>query len=231
MIFEDQILNIYKPPGWTSFDIVKKIRNITRIRKVGHAGSLDPFASGVLLIAFSRATKQITTLMNLEKEYLGEIEFGLTTDSLDVTGEVVATYPTHHLTEPEVYATCGQFVGEIEQIPPVYSAIWVNGVRAYHLARSGETVHLQPRRVQIYRLEILDLKLPFLTIKVICSKGTYMRSLARDIGERLHCGGYLKSLVRTRIGEYRLEEALTLSQLMESVTTVKPVIGQNGSLF
>jgi len=203
-------LNINKPAGWSSFDVVKKIRNISHIKKVGHAGTLDPFATGVLLVALGGATKKITSMMDLEKEYLGEIELGKSTDTLDITGQVIETWPTRHICAEEVNRVCQQFVGEIEQVPPQYSAIQINGVRAYHLARSGENVALTPRKVTIYSLDILTFENPFIKIRVRCSKGTYIRALARDIGKMLGTGGYLKSLVRTRIGGYQIENSISV---------------------
>jgi len=210
---EQGILNINKPEDWTSYDVVRKIKKLTRIQKVGHAGTLDPFATGVLLLALEKATKQISALMDLEKEYIGRIELGVVTDSLDVTGKVLQTYPTYKLTPTAIEKTCKAFIGEIEQVPPAYSAVKINGVRAYQLARAGKAVPLKPRRIKILELAILDIQIPFVTIKVVCSKGTYIRALARDIGEKLNTGGYLKSLVRTRIGQYRIEDALTIEQI------------------
>lgn len=207
---EGSFLNINKPAGWSSFDVVKKIRGISHIKKVGHAGTLDPFATGVLLIALGGATKKITSMMELEKEYLGEIELGISTDTLDVTGQVIEKLPTSHISVEDVHRVCQHFVGEIEQIPPKYSAIQINGVRAYHLARSGENVELTARKVTIYAFDILNFENPFIKIRVRCSKGTYIRAIARDIGEMLGTGGYLKSLVRTRIGAFKIEDSISV---------------------
>lgn len=221
IVFENSIFSINKPQDWTSFDVVKKIRSLTKIRKVGHAGTLDPFASGVLLIATAKATKQISTLMDLEKEYIGEIVLGIETDTLDRTGEIVKTTPVGGLTRSQVEMVVSQFTGIINQLPPAFSAIKVNGVRAYKLARKGKTVTLKPRQVQIYSLEILDITFPILKIKVVCSKGTYIRALARDIGNTLGTGGHLQSLTRTRIGNFKIEDAFLIEEFAQKILVEK----------
>lgn len=219
------LLNFYKPAGWTSFDVVKKVRNISRIKKVGHAGTLDPFATGVLLVALGRATKQISTIMELDKEYVGEVELGVRTDTLDVTGKIIEELPTKHVSATEITNISRQFVGEIEQIPPKYSAIQINGVRAYQLARKGKKVELKPRKIKIFSFEILSFENPLIKIKVACSKGTYIRAIARDIGKILGTGAYLKSLVRTRIGSYRVEDAISMQDFVEMMKIQQHVSG------
>ncbi|MBN2093674.1 tRNA pseudouridine(55) synthase TruB [candidate division KSB1 bacterium] len=215
------ILNLFKAPGWTSFDVVRKITYITRIKKVGHAGTLDPFASGVLLITLGRATKQITRLQELEKEYVCEIQLGTVTDTLDVTGKVIQTFPTHQLDEIQIEKIIQQFVGEIEQVPPQFSAIKIKGKRAYQFAREGKMIELAPRKIQIYGIDILEMQLPIIKLKICCAKGTYIRSLARDIGEKSGCGGFVKSLVRTRIGPYRIEDSLPIERLVQLIAVGK----------
>lgn len=217
----DNILNIFKPKGWSSFDVVRKVRNVTRIRKIGHAGTLDPFATGVLLLALGKACKQITTLQDLSKEYVGEIELGLVTDTLDPTGEITQTNSFADVTEKAIQALKKEFTGEIEQVPPAFSAIKINGVRAYQLARKGKPVELKSRKVHIHSFEILKIDLPIIKIKIECSKGTYIRSLARDVGEKLGTGGILRSLERTRIGDYLVEDSLTIDELIQQVKNRK----------
>ena len=212
-----EILNINKPIGWTSFDVVKKVRNHIRV-KVGHAGTLDPFAAGVLLLCTGRATKQVPRLMALEKEYVAQLELGVVTDTLDPTGQVVVRRQVPQLNATQIEQICQGFTGEIEQVPPMFSAVKVNGRRLYELARKGKTIERQPRKVTIYELELLDLESPFLTVRVVCSKGTYIRSLASDLGEALGCGAYVKALTRTRIGPYRLEEAWTVEGFIREIS-------------
>ena len=207
-----KVLNINKPEGWTSFDVVKKIRSTIRVKKVGHAGTLDPFATGVLLVCTGRATKQVEDLMQLEKEYVAELELGKTTDSFDRTGKILSETEVGQLAETEIQGVCAQFEGETLQTPPMYSALKINGQRLYELARKGITVERRPRKINIYRLDVLNMEIPSVTVRVVCSRGTYVRALAHDIGERLGCGAYLKALVRSRIGSYRLADAMTIEE-------------------
>lgn len=215
------ILNLLKAPGWTSYDVVRKITYITRIKKVGHAGTLDPFASGVLLITLGRATKKIISLQELDKEYICEIQLGMVTDTLDVTGAIIQTFPTDRLDAYQIEKTVQQFVGEIEQVPPQFSAIKIKGKRAYQFAREGQKIELSPRKVHIYGIDILAMQLPSIKLRIRCAKGTYIRSLARDLGEKLHCGGFVKSLVRTRIGPYRIEDSLSIDRLVQLLAVGK----------
>ena len=208
-----EFLNINKPIGWTSFDVVKKIRSLSKIKKVGHAGTLDPFASGVLVLALGRATKKISEIQALEKEYIGEVELGVVTDTLDVTGEIIERHPVDVISQSQVEAVLSQFIGIVEQIPPAYSALKINGVRAYKLARKGKKVEMKPRQVHIHSIDILEFSPPVIKIRVRCEKGTYVRALARDIGAKLGTGGYLRTLTRTRVGYFHLEDALEIESL------------------
>ena len=210
-----EILNIDKPVGLTSFRIVKKIRHWTNCKKVGHAGTLDPMASGVLLVCTGHATKQVSRLMIMEKEYLGVIELGKVTDTDDIEGKVIEQNQVPSFSKKDMLSILKSFTGEIDQIPPMYSAIRKNGQRLYKLARRGEIVPRESRKVRIYRIELLYWRNPFLNIRVNCSKGTYIRALARDIGEKLKTGGTLKALQRTRIGPYLLEDACTMEHFKE----------------
>lgn len=207
------IIPFDKPESWTSFDVVNKVRRLTGVKKVGHAGTLDPFATGVLVVCFGKATKRVEQLMKLEKEYRGVIQLGVETNSHDVTGAVVQrTKITAFPGREKVNAVLSKFHGEIQQVPPMHSALKIKGERLYRLARKGKTVEREPRLVHIRRITLLDLRNDVLEIEVVCSKGTYIRALARDIGRALGVGGYLKSLMRTRVGFYTLENAHNLVQ-------------------
>ncbi len=206
------IVNINKPAGWTSFDVVKKVRNITRIRKVGHAGTLDPFATGVLLICLNRATKLTETLMTLPKEYLATLHLGKRTDTLDPTGKVVQQQPVPDLTCPSVEEVLSRFIGKIRQRIPEYSASKIGGVRRYKLARQGKEVPEEYKTVEIYQLELVELAPPEMTIRVLCSRGTYVRVLGDDIARALGTVGHLRELVRTSIGDYSLKESFTIAE-------------------
>ena len=210
-----EIIPINKPYTWTSFQIVNKVRyhlsrkyGIKRF-KVGHAGTLDPLASGVLLLCTGKATKRIEELQSHTKEYVAEITLGATTPSFDMEHPVDATYPYEHITREMIEETLKQFVGEIAQRPPLFSACKVDGKRAYDLARGGSDMQLAPKQIRIDSIELLECNLPKIRIRVVCGKGTYIRSLARDIGTALNSGGYLSDLVRTRIGEYKIENCIT----------------------
>jgi tRNA pseudouridine55 synthase len=216
-----EIIAINKPYTWTSFQIVNKIRyhlsrkyGIKRF-KVGHAGTLDPLASGVLLLCTGKATKRIEELQKETKEYEAEIMLGATTPSFDMEHPVDAQYPYEHITREMVEETLKQFVGDIAQRPPLFSACKVDGKRAYDLARKGSDMQLEPKQIRIDSIELLECELPKIRIRVVCGKGTYIRSLARDIGVALNSGGYLTDLVRTRIGEYKLENCITPDSFQE----------------
>ncbi len=216
---EGEILNIDKPLNWTSFRLVKvvraKLREKLKIKKlkVGHAGTLDPLATGVMVICTGKKTKQIERLQAGVKEYIATIKLGATTPSFDLETEVDAEYPTEHITEEMVRETLKEFVGEIQQIPPNFSACKVNGKRAYDLARNDVEFELKPKLLVIDSIALDKFELPYITVSVVCSKGTYIRALARDIGTSLQSGGHLTSLVRTRVGDATLEKCLTVDEL------------------
>lgn len=216
-----EVIPIYKPYTWTSFQIVSRIRyhlsrkyGIKRF-KVGHAGTLDPLATGVLLLCTGKATKRIEELQSHTKEYEAEIMLGATTPSYDMEHPVNATYPYEHITEEAVREALKTFVGDIAQRPPLFSACKVDGKRAYDLARKGSDMELAPKQIRIDSIELLECELPKIKIRVVCGKGTYIRSLARDIGEALGSGAYLTALARTRIGEYKLEDCINPETFQE----------------
>ena len=206
--FEDgKVLLINKPIDWTSFDAVRKIRNLIKIKKVGHAGTLDPLATGLLILCTGKFTKKINEYMAREKEYTGTITLGATTPTFDLESIPENHQPFDHLTDYEIKAATEKFTGDISQIPPIHSAIKMGGVRVYKLAREGKQVIMEPRLVTISEFEITRIALPEVDFRVVCSTGTYIRSLAFDFGSQLGCGGYLSKLCRTRIGEFKLEDA------------------------
>ncbi len=213
----DTVLAVWKPAGWTSFDVVKKIRSLTRIRKVGHAGTLDPFATGILLICLGKATKQVDALMNLPKEYEAVIELGKETDTLDPEGKVVAEAPVPAHTAETVREVLQRFVGEIEQEIPAYSAKKFQGKRLYKMARKGQETPRLFKTVKIYRIDLLDFTPPTLTLRIACGRGTYIRTLARDIARALGTVGYVRELTRTRIGDFTREQALTIDEIARQV--------------
>ncbi len=209
----DNVFNVNKPMGLTSFGVVKRIRHWTGYKKVGHAGTLDPLATGVLIVCTGQATKQISRYMNMAKEYQGLIELGKQTTTDDGEGEVIEYKPVPELLSNDILSALFQFVGEIKQVPPQYSAVKWKGRRAYRLARRGQYIPLKARYVDIYDIQLLNWKSPFLSIRVNCSTGTYIRALARDIGNCLGTGGYLKALVRTRVGPFTIENSQSLDQI------------------
>ena len=217
---EGRVLLINKPLYWTSFDAVRKIRNLTRTKKVGHAGTLDPLASGLLIVCTGRFTKKINEYMAQEKEYTGTITLGASTPTYDLESDPVNPQPVDHLTEEDLHSTTKAFTGPILQVPPIHSAIKKEGKRVYELARRGEDVKLEPRPVTITAFEITGISLPVVQFRVVCSTGTYIRSLANDYGAALGVGGHLSSLCRTRIGEFKLEDALTIEDLEKEVKGV-----------
>ena len=203
-----------KPLGWTSFKVVGHVRyHICRRMgvkklKVGHAGTLDPLATGVMIVCTGKATKRIEEFQYHTKEYIADIRLGATTPSFDLEHEIDATYPTEHITRELVEETLQRFKGEIQQVPPAFSACMVNGKRAYDLARKGKEVDLKPKLLVIDEIELLQCNLPDIRVRVVCSKGTYIRALARDIGVALGSGAHLTALQRTRVGNVRLEDCL-----------------------
>ena len=209
-----EILSFNKPYGWTSFQVVSKVRSAISKKlhvkkiKVGHAGTLDPLATGVLIVCTGKSTKLIDELQSHTKEYIATLKLGATTPSYDKETEEDAVYPTEHITKELVETVLQRFIGTIEQIPPEYSAVKINGKRAYEFARKGKSVELKPKTLVIDSIELLECNFPEIVIRVVCSKGTYIRALARDIGRELQSGAYLTGLVRTRIGEYKIDECL-----------------------
>ncbi|MGH2552803.1 MAG: tRNA pseudouridine(55) synthase TruB [Chitinophagaceae bacterium] len=217
-IFEEgQLLLINKPLRWTSFDAVKKIRNLIRIKKVGHAGTLDPLATGLLIICTGKFTKKINEYQAQEKEYTGTFTLGATTPTHDLESEPENFKPVEHLTEVNLIAATKNFTGMIMQVPPAHSAIKVEGRRVYELARQGKIVQLEPRKIMISAFEIIKIDLPLVYFKVVCSTGTYIRSLANDFGSALGCGAYLSSLCRTRIGNFLLRDAMTPEEFEKKI--------------
>ncbi len=212
----DGILNVYKEPGYTSFDVVAKLRGILHQKKIGHTGTLDPQAEGVLVICLGKATKLCDILPDHDKEYVADLLLGVTTDTEDMTGTVLKRSAVT-VTEEEVSRALLSFLGSYEQIPPMYSAIKVNGRKLYELAREGTIVERQPRPVTIYELEMMNIQLPRVTFRIRCSRGTYIRSLCRDIGERLGCGGCMERLVRSRACGFQAADSLSLSDIEQFV--------------
>lgn len=218
---EGKVLLIDKPLEWTSFGVVSKIRNLIRIKKVGHAGTLDPLATGLLIVCTGKFTKRINEFMAQEKEYTGTFTLGATTPTYDLESEPVNFKPFEHITEEKLHNATLQFTGEIMQVPPAHSAIKVDGKRVYELARQGKEVKLEPRKLFIKEFSITKIKMPVVHFKVVCSTGTYIRSLANDYGEALGCGAYLSSLRRTRIGEFSVDDAMTLPVFEEEIKKSK----------
>lgn len=208
------IINVHKEEGFTSHDVVAKLRGICGQKKIGHTGTLDPMATGVLPVCLGSGTKVCDMLTDKDKEYVAELLLGCTTDTQDVTGEVLSQCEVA-VSEEEVRKAVMSFVGDYEQVPPMYSALKVNGKKLYELAREGKEVERKARPVRILEIEILDIQLPVVKMRVACSKGTYIRTLCADIGEKLGCGGTMKSLVRSKVSEFILDEALTLGQLQK----------------
>lgn len=222
-----KVLLLIKPIGWTSFDLVKKIRNIIIRRlgykkiKVGHAGTLDPLADGLMILCTGKATKEISNYQQLDKEYTATLEFGKTTPSFDLETPVDKTYNITHINRDKIIKSLEKFIGEIEQVPPIFSAKNIKGERAYHLARKGEKIELKPNKVIIRQLELINFDLPFIEIRVLCSKGTYIRALARDLGKILESGAYITRLTRTKIGPYKMKDALTIKIFEEKLKKIK----------
>lgn len=214
---EGKVLLINKPLQWTSFDAVRKIRNLIRIKKVGHAGTLDPLATGLLIICTGRFTKKINEYMAQEKEYTGTFTLGATTPTYDLESEPENFKSTDRINVELLKSTTEKFMGEIMQVPPAHSAIKVDGKRVYELARQGKEVKLEPRKITIKEFEITKVEMPVVHFKVVCSTGTYIRSLANDFGAALGCGAYLSSLCRTRIGSFLLDDAMSIEGFEASI--------------
>ena len=230
---DGEILYVDKPLGWTSFDVVKRVRGALTRRmhvkklKVGHAGTLDPLATGVMLVCTGKATKQIDTLQAGVKEYIATIALGATTPSFDLETEIDATYPTDHITEDGVRRALDGFIGTIQQVPPAYSACKVDGKRAYDLARKGHDVDLKPKTLVIDEIELMDYSQQAIVVRVVCSKGTYIRALARDIGQALGTGAHLTALRRTRVGDVEIDRCLSVDQVAELIHRVEIEMPEN----
>lgn len=218
-----EIIGIDKPLGWTSFDAVKRIRGAIQRRlkvkkfKVGHAGTLDPLASGVLIICTGRATRLISSLQEGMKEYVAEVTLGATTPSFDLETEIDATYPYDHVTKELIEKTLPDFTGKVMQVPPVFSAVKIDGKRAYSYARKGREVELKAKALEIPELELLDFNPPVMKLRILCSKGTYIRALARDLGKALGTGAHLTALRRTRVGEMTQDKCWTIDEALQHI--------------
>ncbi len=226
------IINIYKEKGFTSHDVVAKLRGILRQRKIGHTGTLDPDAEGVLPVCLGKATKLCDFLTDKEKEYRSVLHLGIDTDTQDITGAVLEKRSVD-ISEEEIKQVIMSFIGSYDQIPPMYSAIKVNGKKLYELAREGKTIERQPRPVTIHNIVIEEISLPFITMRVKCSKGTYIRTLCHDIGEKAGCLGCMESLVRTQSGNFKIEGSLKLSQVesLRDEGTLEEYIQSIDSIF
>jgi len=218
-----EILLFDKDLQWTSFDLVQRVRNTLcrkmgiKKMKVGHAGTLDPLATGLMILCTGKATKRIESFQAGEKEYRATIKIGATTPSFDLETEEDSTFDYSGISSEMIQAAAKSFVGEIEQIPPIFSAVKVKGKRAFDYARNGEEVKLRARKIVIKEIEIESIEVPLIKIRIVCSKGTYIRALARDIGEKLKCGAYLTQLRRTRIGDFDVKNALTVNYFLENL--------------
>ena len=223
---EGKVLLIDKPLHWTSFDIVRKLRGILQIKKIGHAGTLDPLATGLLIVCTGKFTKKINEFMAQEKEYTGHITLGAVTPTFDLESEPEQFKEIGFITPEMIHLATQPFIGAIQQLPPIYSAIKKDGVALYQLARKGIEVKLEPRQITIYSFEITHIEMPLVYFKVTCSTGTYIRSLANDFGAALGCGGYLSSLRRTRIGDFNAADALDMEIFAQQFTHILPLAAE-----
>jgi tRNA pseudouridine55 synthase len=203
-----------KPLNWTSFDVVSKVRNAVGVKKVGHAGTLDPMATGLLIVCTGKKTKAILTFQDLEKTYTGSILLGKKSKSMDLETELIGDEDISSIKDEDIYKVREMFVGNILQVPPMFSAIKFKGKSLYNMARKGKTIELKPREVSVSKFEILEIKKPYVKFEITCSKGTYIRSIANDFGEELGYGGVLSSLRRTAIGEYSVNDALSIDEFI-----------------
>ena len=210
MELDGQLILVDKAPEWTSFDVVNKLRYALRVKKIGHAGTLDPLATGLLLVGVGKYTKRLGELQGLDKTYEGEIEIGKTTPSYDLETEFDSETDSSHITEDQIYQAAARFTGDLEQIPPTYSAVRVGGERAYKAAREKRDIKIQPRHVTIYEFAITGIEGNIISFRIKCSKGTYIRSMASDFGKELGVGAYLKSLRRISVGEYHVKDAFPI---------------------
>lgn len=214
-----EVILIDKPRGWTSFKVVRKIRNCINIKKVGHAGTLDPMATGLLIVCTGKKTKEISLYQDLPKIYEGEITLGKTSPSMDAETEVTEVKPFKDISEAEILKTKEKFIGIIKQIPPMYSALKVNGKPLYKTAREGKVIERAPREVKVYEFIITKIELPFVRFRIKCSRGTYIRAIANDLGIELGCGGILSELRRTAVGEYFVEDALNPEEFIQFMSS------------
>ena len=222
---EGKVLLIDKPIDWTSFDVVKKIRVLVKIPKVGHAGTLDPLATGLLIVCTGKYTKKINEYMSMEKEYTGSFTLGATTPTYDLESEPEDFKPYNHIELDTINGIIKeQFLGEIKQIPPMFSAIKKDGQPLYLAARKGITLEVEPRNINILEFEITKIELPLVYFRIVCTTGTYIRSIANDLGKALHTGAYLSSLCRTRIGEFLNADAMTVSEFEEGIKKQRELI-------
>ena len=215
MDLDGQLILVDKAPEWTSFDVVNKLRYALRVKKIGHAGTLDPLATGLLLVGVGKYTKQLGELQGLDKTYEGEIEIGKTTPSYDLETEFDSETDSSHITEDQIYQAAARLTGDLEQIPPTYSAVRVGGERAYKAAREKRDIKIQPRHVTVYAFDITGIDGAIVSFNIKCSKGTYIRSMASDFGKELGVGAYLKSLRRTSIGDYEVKDAFPIEYWVE----------------
>lgn len=206
---EGKLLLINKPIGWTSFDVIRKLRSVTRVKKIGHAGTLDPLATGLLIVCTGKMTKDINQYVAAEKEYTGTFTLGAVTPTFDLESEPRDFKPVDFITPDMLLQTANRFIGETEQLPPVHSAIKQQGKPVYLLARKGGEVTMTPRKITIKEFDITAVEMPRVSFRVVCTTGTYIRSLAYDFGNAIGCGAYLSALCRTRIGEFSAEDAIT----------------------
>lgn len=220
----NELILIDKPLRWTSFDVVNKIRWAGKYKKVGHAGTLDPLATGLLILCTGKKTKEIDTYQAHEKEYIGTLVLGKTTPSVDLETEFDGVFPIEHITKETINQVVSQLSGVIEQIPPAHSAIKINGKRAYESARKGEEVIIKSRQVEVKEFDIDSTLFPEISFRIVCSKGTYIRSLVRDFGKLLGSGAYMSSLRRTRIGDLKIEDALTIEQFLANLPEIPNII-------
>jgi tRNA pseudouridine55 synthase len=220
-LLEGHVFLVLKALDWTSFDAVRKIRNTAKIKKVGHAGTLDPLATGVLIVCTGKFTKKINEYMGMEKEYTGTITLGATTPTYDLESTPENFKDYLHLTSKDFEMILPHFTGDIMQTPPIYSAIKIAGQTAYNLARKGQEVELKPRPITIKLFEISKIELPIIHFKIVCTTGTYIRSIANDFGAALGCGGYLSSLCRTRIGNFTIAECCTVEEIVDQINSKK----------
>lgn len=218
---EGTVILVDKPQKWTSFDVVNKLKYVLKIKKIGHAGTLDPLATGLLILCTSKWTKRIEEFQAKEKEYVGEMTLGKTTPSYDSETEADAEFQISHITNELIYSKLPQFLGIIKQKPPMFSAIKVNGKRLYELARKGKTIEVPEREVEIKSFEILEINLPKITFKVVCSKGTYIRTLVHDFAKSMESGAYMSALRRTRIGDFKVENAKDITSFITQMNQNK----------